>query len=50
MTCYVLTLLHERFNSSDKDIIGVSKNEYEYLKVNNNLKQNTLYVITDDND
>lgn len=37
-------------NSSDKDIVGVSKNEYEYLKVNNNLKQNTLYVITDDND
>ena len=37
-------------NSADKDIIGVSKNEYEYLKVNNNLKQNTLYVITDDNE
>jgi hypothetical protein len=37
-------------NSSDKDIIGVSKKEYEYLKVNNNLKQNTLYVITDDNE
>ena len=37
-------------NSADKDIVGVSQNEYEYLKVNNNLKQNTLYVITDDNE
>ena len=37
-------------NSADKDIIGVSQNEYEYLKVNNNIKQNTLYVITDDNE
>ena len=38
-------------NESDvKVIIGITQNEYEHLKVNNNLKQNTLYVITDDNE
>lgn len=37
-------------NSADKDIVGISQNEYEYLKVNNQLKEHTLYVITDDNE
>ena len=36
--------------SVDKAIVGISQNEYEHLKVNNNIKQNTLYVITDDNE
>ena len=36
--------------SVDKAIVGISQNEYEHLKVNNQLKKNTLYVITDDND
>ena len=38
----------------DKDInkyfVGITQNEYEHLKVNNQLKDNTLYVITDDNE
>ena len=38
----------------DKDInkyfVGLTQNEYEQLKVNNQLKENTLYVITDDNE
>ena len=38
----------------DKDInkyfVGITQNEYEQLKVNNQLKDNTLYVITDDNE
>ena len=34
----------------DKAIIGISQNEYEHLKVNNQLKENALYVITDDNE
>ena len=38
----------------DKDInkyfVGLTQNEYEHLKVNNQLKENTLYVITDDNE
>ena len=38
-------------NESDvKAIIGITQNEYEHLKVNNQLKDNTLYVITDDNE
>ncbi|MDD7754889.1 MAG: hypothetical protein PUJ51_10350 [Clostridiales bacterium] len=38
-------------NGSDvKVIIGITQNEYEHLKVNNQLKDNTLYVIIDDND
>ena len=38
-------------NESDvKVIIGITQNEYEHLKVNNQLKDNTLYVITDDNE
>lgn len=37
-------------NVSDKDIIGLTKIEYDYLKTNNNLKENNLYVIKDDND
>lgn len=36
--------------SGDKAIVGISQNEYENLKVNNQLKENTLYVITDDNE
>jgi len=36
--------------TSEKDIIGVTKIEYEYLKTNNNLKEKSLYVITDDNE
>ena len=39
---------------NDKDInkyfVGLTQNEYEQLKVNNQLKENTLYVITDDNE
>ena len=38
-------------NGSDvKAIIGITQNEYEQLKVNNQLKDNTLYVIIDDNE
>ena len=38
-------------NGSDvKVIIGITQNEYEHLKVNNQLKENTLYVIIDDNE
>ena len=38
-------------NGSDvKAIIGITQNEYEQLKINNQLKENTLYVIIDDND
>ena len=38
-------------NGSDvKAIIGIAQNEYEQLKINNQLKENTLYVIIDDND
>ena len=38
-------------NGSDvKAIIGITQNEYEQLKINNQLKDNTLYVIIDDND
>ena len=38
-------------NGSDvKVIIGITQNEYEHLKVNNQLKDNTLYIIIDDND
>ena len=38
-------------NGSDvKAIIGITQNEYEHLKVNNQLKDNTLYVIIDDNE
>ena len=38
-------------NGSDvKAIIGITRNEYEHLKVNNQLKENTLYVIIDDNE
>ena len=38
-------------NGSDvKVIIGITQNEYEHLKVNNQLKDNTLYVIIDDNE
>ena len=36
--------------SDDKAIVGITQNEYEQLKVNNQLKENTLYVIIDDND
>ena len=36
--------------SDDKTIVGITQNEYEHLKVNNQLKENTLYVIIDDND
>ena len=37
-------------NGSDvKAIIGITQNEYEHLKTNNQLKENTLYVIIDDN-
>ena len=36
--------------SDDKSVIGITQNEYEHLKVNNQLKDNTLYVITDDNE
>ena len=38
----------------DKDInkyfVGLTQNEYEQLKVNNQLKDNTLYIIIDDNE
>ena len=38
-------------NGSDvKVIIGITQNEYEHLKTNNQLKENTLYVIIDDNE
>ena len=38
-------------NGSDvKTIIGITQNEYEQLKINNQLKENTLYVIIDDNE
>ena len=38
-------------NGSDvKTIIGITQNEYEHLKTNNQLKENTLYVIIDDNE
>ena len=38
-------------NGSDvKAIIGITQNEYEHLKTNNQLKDNTLYVIIDDNE
>ena len=38
-------------NGSDvKAIIGITQNEYEQLKINNQLKENTLYVIIDDNE
>ena len=38
-------------NGSDvKVIIGITQNEYEHLKVNNQLKDNTLYIIIDDNE
>ena len=38
-------------NGSDvKAIIGITQNEYEHLKVNNQLKDNTLYIIIDDNE
>ena len=38
-------------NGSDvKAIIGITQNEYEQLKTNNQLKENTLYVIIDDNE
>ena len=38
-------------NGSDvKAIIGITQNEYEHLKTNNQLKENTLYVIIDDNE
>ena len=38
-------------NGSDvKAIIGITQNEYEHLKTNNQLKENTLYVIINDND
>ena len=38
-------------NGSDvKAIIGITQNEYEHLKVNNKLKDNTLYIIIDDNE
>ena len=36
--------------SDDKSVIGITQNEYEHLKTNNQLKDNTLYVITDDNE
>ena len=36
--------------SDDKSVIGITQNEYEQLKVNNQLKDNTLYIITDDNE
>ena len=36
--------------SDDKSVISITQNEYEQLKVNNQLKDNTLYVITDDNE
>lgn len=39
-----------RNGSVDKTVLGLTQNEYEYLKINNQLKENTLYVITDDND
>ena len=39
-----------RNGSADKAVLGLTQNEYEHLKVNNQLKENTLYVITDDND
>ena len=39
---------------NDKDInkyfVGLTQNEYEQLKVNNQLKDNTLYIIIDDNE
>ena len=38
-------------NGSDvKAIVGITQNEYEHLKTNNQLKENTLYVIIDDNE
>ena len=36
--------------SDDKSVIGITQNEYEHLKTNNQLKENTLYVIIDDNE
>ncbi|MCI7206901.1 MAG: hypothetical protein MSA15_13060 [Clostridium sp.] len=36
--------------SVDKVVLGITQNEYEHLKVNNQLKEDTLYVITDDNE
>ena len=36
--------------SDDKAIVGITQNEYEQLKINNQLKENTLYVIIDDNE
>ena len=36
--------------SVNKVVLGLTQNEYEHLKVNNQLKEDTLYVITDDNE
>ena len=36
--------------SDDKSVIGITQNEYEHLKTNNQLKENILYVIIDDNE
>lgn len=36
-------------NTSDKDIIGLTQAEYDYLVLSGNVKSNNLYVITDNN-
>lgn len=38
-----------RENTSDKDIVGLTQAEYEALIANNQVKPNSLYVITDNN-
>lgn len=38
-----------RDNTSDKDIVGVTQAEYDYLVTSGNVKSNNLYVITDNN-
>lgn len=36
-------------HTSDKDIVGLTQNEYDYLVSSGNVKANNLYVITDNN-
>ena len=36
-------------NTSDKDIVGLTQAEYDYLVLSGNVKSNNLYVITDNN-
>lgn len=38
-----------RDNTSDKDIVGLTQAEYDYLVIQGQVKQNNLYVITDNN-